>query len=230
MANKQKGYTILEVMLFLAISGALMAVTVLGMSGQQNRLRFRQSMEDIEFRIKSTLDNTDQGYSAKANNNTTYTCNGGAPVANGAIQTAGCVFVGREINMCDTTGATWYVASRVAPFNKLDYTEANATILTTSIVNQDNFGAPGGIQLRYTGPNATNCRVAALNRTVGSTNQRVPRYSAPTGVNDTWVQINDSNPLKLCFRNGTGTSLNDYAVITITQADVSLVVGGQSCE
>lgn len=223
MAHKQKGYTLVEVMLFLAISGALFTISVIGMGGQQNRLRFKQSMEDIEFRIRNTLDNVDQGYNAKQNNDTNYTCDAAGAI-NAGSGTARCVFVGREINMCNST---MYVASRVAPYVKANYTDANSTIASTFIANQDDFNAPGGVVFLPSTTDAS-CRIAALNRTIGSSNQKVPRYKATAGTFDNWVAIDDTQPTKLCFRENRNAGR--YATITLTQSDITLEVDSPRCD
>lgn len=224
MTSKQKGYTLIEVMLFLAISSALFVMTVLGMGNQQNRVRFKNGMEDIEFRIRSTLSNVDQGYAAKADNSKNYTCLAGLAAQAGVSSTASCVFLGREINLCGTTDNSWYVVSKVAPYNNNDYTTSNGSLVGVVDSDQEIFASPSGIKLVTTA--LPDCRVSALYQTVGTSNNRVPRYKA-TDISPTINAIDDANPLKLCFHDTQGT--DDWAMITITQADVKLEIDTAPC-
>ena len=222
MGTKQKGYTVVEVMLFLAISGALLSISILGMNGQQNRLRFQQSMQDVEFRVRSTLNNVDQGYLAKANNNVTYNCSGSVTAQSGN-GTAACVFVGREINMCDANG-NYYIATLVAPYRNADYTNPGTALGNGTIyeASREDFSAPGGVRISATG---TNCRITAQYQALGTNNSKVPRYVATATGN--WVAADDNNPPRLCFRDSNGT--NKYATLTVTQADVKLEVDTGPC-
>lgn len=221
MSTKQKGYTVVEVMLFLAISGALLSVSIIGMNGQQNRLRFQQSMQDIEFRIRNTLNNVDQGYLAKPNDSVTYSCNG-AVTALGASRSE-CVFVGKEINMCSNTG-DYFIQTLVAPYRNADYTNPGTGLGGGAIVQtaKEDFKSPGGIRV----VNSNNpCRVSAQYQVLGTNNSKVPRYVA--SQSGAWLAANDTNPPVICFRDVDGT--NQYAKITITQADVKLEVNTGSC-
>ncbi len=224
MGKKQKGYTIIEVLIFLAISGALFSAAVVGMGGQQNNLRFKQSMETMEFKIRTMLSDVDRGYAAKPDDSKNYDCSlaGNQPAESGT-RDAQCIFVGKEINMCTNN---MFIATRVAPYNRQNYTETNSTIISTIATAQDFFSAPGSIELKTTATNQV-CRIAALNSIIGSSNQRVPRYSA-TAANDDWQPIIDTSPVVLCFKDEIGTGR--YATIKISQADVLLEIGVAKCD
>lgn len=217
MVRKQKGYTIIEVMIFLAVSGALLTLTIMSMGGRQESVRFRQSMEDIELRIRSTLNNVDQGYAAKADDDKNYNCTGATVVEDqGAGKAARCVFVGREVNFCNATNT--YIVSKIAPYNNPDYTSQYSVIAGVIDGNQEPFTVSAGVTLAST----TDCRVAALYQALGVSNNRVPRYVAT--INGAFVPINDNTPAVLCFTNG-----GKWATITLTQADVKLLVDTPKC-
>jgi type II secretory pathway pseudopilin PulG len=221
MSTKQKGYTVVEVMLFLAISGALLSVSIIGMNGQQDRLRFQQSMQDIEFRIRNTLNNVDQGYLAKPDDNVTYSCNGA--VSAQVSSRSECVFVGKEVDMCSGTG-DFFIQTLVAPYRNADYTNPGTGLGSGAIVStaREDFKSPGGVRIVDAG---NPCRVSAQYQVLGTNNSKVPRYVA--SQSGSWTAANDTNPPVLCFIDANGT--NQYAKITITQADVKLEVNTGSC-
>lgn len=214
MAHKQKGYTIVEVLIFLAISGSMLAVAITSMSGQQQKMEFRHAMQDLEFRIRDMMSDVDKGFEAKPNNDTNYNCSG-VPLSPNDV---GCVFVGREINLCTSP---MYIESRLAPFSKANYSDANAflTLAASDVNNRQTFSAPGGVQLLRSTP-AGYCRVAALNKVIGTSNQRVPRYTA-AGVGDQWDTIG-TTPVKFCFSDNG--NVDKVAQITVSQSDIVLEV------
>lgn len=64
MRNTLGGYTLLEVMIFLAISGLLLFATILAVGGQQAHTEFRNSMNDINTKIQSWIDQVGNGYTS----------------------------------------------------------------------------------------------------------------------------------------------------------------------
>jgi hypothetical protein len=61
MKRGQFGYTIVEVMLFLGISGSLLAIAFTGFSSRRATTEFNQAMNDIEFKIKQTFEDAQNG-------------------------------------------------------------------------------------------------------------------------------------------------------------------------
>ena len=62
MRSSGRGYTILEVMLFLAITGALFVSAFAIMRGQQTRTQFAQGMRDIESKFRDYINDVSTGY------------------------------------------------------------------------------------------------------------------------------------------------------------------------
>lgn len=56
------GYTILEVMIFLAISGLLFATAVVAVGGNQQRVQYSQSVRDLEIQVKDVMNDVSNGY------------------------------------------------------------------------------------------------------------------------------------------------------------------------
>lgn len=125
------GYTIIEVMIFLVVTGALL-VSALGVfNGQQNRTRFTQALREFDSQIRAVATETETGYYP----NTNFSCliSTGAPAlsASGGVgqgSNQDCVLLGKMIqfglngagctNAVHTT-CTQY-ASRVIMGRRLD--------------------------------------------------------------------------------------------------------------
>src|SRR5476651_427700 len=63
MQRADFGYTIIEVMIFLAISGLLFLSAVVAVGGQQGHTEFSTSMRDTNSKVQSWIDEVDTGLS-----------------------------------------------------------------------------------------------------------------------------------------------------------------------
>ncbi len=98
------GYTIIEVMFFLLISSALLGSAMLAFTGKQESIRFSQSVDTFELKLKDTLNDVSTGYFPSAGD---FTCEqtgstlywNTTPSEQGTNK--GCVFIGKafEFNM-----------------------------------------------------------------------------------------------------------------------------------
>lgn len=59
---KGNGYTIVEVMVFLVISGVILATSLLFFRGRQSRIQFTQGVREIESQIKTVMNEVSSGY------------------------------------------------------------------------------------------------------------------------------------------------------------------------
>lgn len=96
------GYTIVEVMIFLAISGGLLAAMSLVVSGQQQRTEFSQAGRDTEHLILDVINDTSTGYYANTGNFTCRTIGPtGPPTIDPGVNQQGtnlnCIFLGRAM-------------------------------------------------------------------------------------------------------------------------------------
>lgn len=93
----QRGYTLIEVILFLTISSALIVVALAGFSTRNQTVQFSQSMRDIEATVKSVANDVTDG----AFGNISAICaDGGAPglnVSAGTTTIKNCIFMGKFI-------------------------------------------------------------------------------------------------------------------------------------
>ena len=94
------GFTIVEIMIFLAISGIMLVSALLLVNGQQNRTEFSTSVRDIESQLRDVINDVSTGV---YNYNGNFQCQvigpGTAPViTSGSAEQGsnlGCTFVGR---------------------------------------------------------------------------------------------------------------------------------------
>lgn len=100
-----QGFTIIEVLIFLAVSGALAISALFFVSGMQNKTQFNQAANDVLQQISSVINNVDNGYYGGSDN---VACSvvTGVPVASvGATKERGtnqaCIFMGRVLEFKD---------------------------------------------------------------------------------------------------------------------------------
>ncbi len=74
------GYTIVEVMIFLAVSAALLFSVMLLIAGQQRRAEFTQALGDLQSGINDVMNDVATGHYIDTNN---FTCKAPAPLAAG---------------------------------------------------------------------------------------------------------------------------------------------------
>jgi hypothetical protein len=105
------GYTILEVILFIAISSSMFLLALISFSGRQQQVQFRQAVRELDAKITDTINDITTGYYP---NDGRLTCsvplaavrpelaNAGTPVSNGTNNN--CVHVGKMIQFAVDDG------------------------------------------------------------------------------------------------------------------------------
>ena len=99
----QRGFTIVEVLIVLAITGALFVAAAVMISGSQNRAGFNQAVQQLQSQIQQVMNDVSTGYFPNSAN---FQCsaNAGGPVvlssvgANGQGANAGCIFAGKVLS------------------------------------------------------------------------------------------------------------------------------------
>jgi type II secretory pathway pseudopilin PulG len=100
---KTRGYTIIEVMIVFAVTGAILLVAMMAVSGQQAKAEFTQSINDIQAQINDVINNVATGYYSSAGS---FKCVASAssptvPEITGDASSQGtnqdCTFIGRAI-------------------------------------------------------------------------------------------------------------------------------------
>ena len=96
-----QGYTIVEVMLFLAISSFMFVIAANFVNGKQQTAEFRQSMNDITTQMRGVIEDVSNG---RYTTNDQFSCTasaGGLNVVAGATKTQGsnkgCVYMGKVL-------------------------------------------------------------------------------------------------------------------------------------
>jgi type II secretory pathway pseudopilin PulG len=113
-------YTIIETMIFLAVSAFLFMMVVITFSGQQGKTQFDQSVKDFESRLLDMANDVSSGYYPSNNN---FSCRGNAGDAAVTFPTAslgasprggnaGCIFAGQVISF--TAGSAVYTVTPLA--------------------------------------------------------------------------------------------------------------------
>lgn len=142
----QHGYTIVEVLIFLAVSAVLFVSTMLVLSGRQQRVQFTNAVRDFETKIVDVANDVSNGYYQSAGN---VQCTAGnPPVVNvGPSNTQGtndgCVILGRIIKFgfdgnVEQYGTYSIVGNRLnAGTDVSDLADASPRVLLTSDVNNN---------------------------------------------------------------------------------------------
>jgi type II secretory pathway pseudopilin PulG len=66
--SNKNGYTIVEVMIFMAVTGLLIVSAMALITGQQNKTEFTQGTRDLELQIQDIINNVATGYYQNTNN------------------------------------------------------------------------------------------------------------------------------------------------------------------
>ncbi len=115
---KSRGFTIVEVLIFLAVSSALMVSAFALISGSQNKASFTQSINDVQQQIDSVINNVANGYYSAGETQNKCTLDGnGKPKFDPDVEvnrgsSALCIFLGRFIAFED--GSDKYTVYNVA--------------------------------------------------------------------------------------------------------------------
>lgn len=105
------GYTIVEVMIFLAVSGALAISAMILVGGRQAKEQFNQGVRDFDSKTQDIINNVSTGYYTRLNNK--YTCLGnptrlsiGVATDVGQGKNTDCIYIGQIIQFAPNgTGA-----------------------------------------------------------------------------------------------------------------------------
>src|SRR6187551_190361 len=97
--RKSSGFTIVETLIVLAVTGGLFVAAAAMISGRQTRTEFEQSVRKIHAQIQQTINEASIGYYPNKNN---FSCaaGGSGPIITAASpasqgQNEGCMFLGK---------------------------------------------------------------------------------------------------------------------------------------
>jgi hypothetical protein len=101
VSSRSVGYTIVETMIFLAVSAAMFMSAMALISGRQNRTEFNSSIRDFEASMNDLANDVTNGYySNTTSNGQTFYCHASATtllVNTTSSTTQGCTFIGKAL-------------------------------------------------------------------------------------------------------------------------------------
>jgi len=122
LVRRQGGFTIVETLIVVAVSAALLASAVILVAGKQRKVEFTQSAQDMQSRIQQVISEVGTGYYP---NNNVFTCSANSSavtITAGAGSTQGsntnCIFLGRAFQLGNGNDKEAFVLHTVAGYQK----------------------------------------------------------------------------------------------------------------
>lgn len=242
----RNGFTIVEVMIVLAVSGALFASVVLMVNGKRATAEFYQAANSVKLEIEQIVNEVESGYSLGSGS---YTCTvvGNVPTitATPAAQgsNSGCIFLGKTVHFSqalnDRYGVYVVVGNRLATDFASSSPRTSAILMETrqlhagaTLVYVRSGVGPtvGGFSLA-TGFTQTNTSSSGSQkvdvRPIGSANQTSAQMIAAINTNLSGVPPNPAGGVTVCLRSG---ATDQSALLTVggsnARASVTLEIKG----
>lgn len=144
--RKQRGYTILEMMIVLAISAAMFVTAVIALGGRQQEVQFSQAVRDFESRLQDNINDVSSGFFNNEGNVNCSVANVVSPtsepsVSSGASDGQGtsddCVFIGKVLHFYpedpDTSDDVRTDASTIFVYNVVGRRENSGNLSVSSL-------------------------------------------------------------------------------------------------
>ena len=141
----KRGYTIVEVLIVLSVTGALLGSAFYFMSGRSKRLSFENDLISFQTKVDDIINNVASGYYARSSN-ITCTVSSGNPVITSVDSSSrgtnpDCQFLGRAIHA--NTSWDYYWVHNIIGLRKVNgtgalvatYSDSKARLLSLSTVN-----------------------------------------------------------------------------------------------
>lgn len=99
-ASSQGGFTIVETLIVLGVTGMMVIGAILLVSGQQNRVQFQQSIQDVQARIQQAINEVGAGYYPSNDNLICQRQAGQVSLSSGSREqgtNTGCIFLGKAL-------------------------------------------------------------------------------------------------------------------------------------
>lgn len=209
MGNDSRlGFTIIEVMLFLAVTGLMIAAMFIGVSGAINRERYNDAVASFTDYMQGQYNLVDN-----VRNNRGVSASGCGSESRGQSD---CTVVGRVVYSNDGNGREVVSKPLISEVDQNNYDESSEDNLLTSMqlawdsfgdADTDTYGMSWGTRV-YTDRYKSNFTFAAMIiRIPGGAIKTYTRGSLPTNVQDFWQ---DSSNINLCVDSaslvGSGNS------------------------
>jgi prepilin-type N-terminal cleavage/methylation domain-containing protein len=125
VGRKQRGFTIIETLMVLAVTGGLFLVAAIALSGRQNKAQFEQAIQDVRSQVQQTVNEVATGYYPNNSNfNCTANYSTGPQFAGGSTaqgENTGCIFLGKvlQFRMSPTTSPEQFRVYTLAGLQKV---------------------------------------------------------------------------------------------------------------
>lgn len=240
MHRSSRGFTIVETLIFLAISGVMFIIAFYGMQNQRDNVGFRQALNDIELKIRETFNNVDNGYFGNVGD---YKCEvvGGVGEEEILIEpsdgstggtSSDCIFLGKIIEFSNNTMTIFTVIGARTDESITNYSEEendpmmetyeiNNSVqwLSNKLYNTEYPDEPLSVStLKVRAQRSSNAVITAQN------DLRATRAFYADGSSD-WQNISENSLPMFCFGLG-----DKRGSIIITQRDLTVDYTGEGCE
>lgn len=207
------GFTIIEVMLFLAVTGALTVAVMVGAGVSISQQRYRDSVNTLKSFVQTQFNETTNVVNDRAQN---WTCSGAGavtetPVGGGEVRgTSNCVVLGRLVTI-DATGkllkASNVIGSRTAgaPVGTNDIAELANYAITVSPIGQEESEVSWGAQVVQ--PRTTTPQSISLLVLLSPLSGSVVTFTADgdrTNNVATMINVNNRGERSLCVNPDAG--------------------------
>lgn len=235
-SNKQVGFTIVETLIVLAVTGLLFVAIASSFSGRQAKAEFANSIQDIRSQIQQTIDEVANGYfpsSAGFKCTSDVTGTHITTLGGGSEQGTndGCVFLGKVMQFNTTaTVPQPFSLHTVAGARVTQYTDLpglNPVYVAPIAENKQIKNGLNFVKMKYSGGNADSVgflyslgkREKLSDGSPGSAyangSPQVDVYVVTdtnfTGKMSNYALVDDSQGVQLCFKGGSGR----YGKITV---------------
>jgi len=160
--TRSGGYTIVEVMIFLIITGVLLTSALLVFNGRQQRSQFTQGVREVDARIRTIINETSSGYYPNKGDIRCEISGGNPSVStvgpNQQGANKGCLFLGRMLQFTSNSYKVYTVVGRQQTSTGAEVTElgpgidgAHQTLITPTSTQvgwpdaSETFTMPWGI-------------------------------------------------------------------------------------
>ena len=149
MWRAPRGFTIVEVLIVLAVTGALFVAAAILISGKQNQAGFNQAVQQLQSQIQQVMNDVSTGYFPGG---ASFSCSApaGGPVtlsgaaANGQGANAGCIFAGKvlQFRVSGTNPEAYNILTIAAAQKNASGQEATSLATATPKVVAPALGSP----------------------------------------------------------------------------------------
>lgn len=146
--EKQRGFTIIEVSLFLSLSALLLATLIFGMQRMVSQARFEDSVNSLTSFIQSQYEEARSGINPRSVGDIDAACNGAVGVAS-APGTSNCLLIGKVLhfNQDSSDVRTSYAIATTVPDSSLsDQAALEASNLIEPDVGQQTYEIQWGAE------------------------------------------------------------------------------------